>query len=112
MPQRLIHESTGTGPHAKGPINHCGYYADGNFLAKWLTPTLRDLAGSPKPMAELDVHEGVIPLIEIKFPNECTLITPILLAPTNARMFVILRLLGGLAGIVAKALDGNVPADR
>jgi N-methylhydantoinase B len=33
-------------------------------------------------------------------------------APTNARTFVILRLLGVLAGVVAKAVDGNMPADQ
>jgi N-methylhydantoinase B len=29
---RLILDFTGTSPQAKGPINHCGDYADGNFL--------------------------------------------------------------------------------
>jgi N-methylhydantoinase B len=33
-------------------------------------------------------------------------------APTNARTFVILRLLGVLAGVVAKAVDGKMPADQ
>jgi N-methylhydantoinase B len=33
-------------------------------------------------------------------------------APTNARTFVILRLLGVLAGVVAKAVDGRMPADQ
>ena len=28
----LVIDFTGTGPQAKGPINHCGDYADGNFL--------------------------------------------------------------------------------
>ncbi len=63
-------------------------------------------------MAELDVNEGVVPLIEMKFPEKGTLITPIFPAPTNARTFVILRLLGVLAGVVAKAVDGNMPADQ
>nr|WP_256991838.1 MULTISPECIES: hydantoinase B/oxoprolinase family protein [unclassified Rhodococcus (in: high G+C Gram-positive bacteria)] len=110
--ERLILNFTGTGPQAKGPINHCGDYADGNFLAKWLAPVLRNLADSPERMAELDVNEGVIPLIEMKFPEKGTLITPIFPAPTNARTFVILRLLGVLAGVVAKAVDGNMPADQ
>ncbi|MES2465574.1 MAG: hypothetical protein V4671_33830, partial [Armatimonadota bacterium] len=30
----------------------------------------------------------------------------------NARTFVILRLLGVLAGVVAKAVDGKMPADQ
>jgi N-methylhydantoinase B len=33
-------------------------------------------------------------------------------APTNARTFVILRLLGVLAGVIAKAVDGRMPADQ
>ncbi len=110
--ERLILDFTGTGPQAKGPINHCGDYADGNFLAKWLAPVLRNLADSPERMAELDVNEGVVPLLELRFPQKGTLLTPIFPAPTNARTFVILRLLGVLAGVVAKAVDGNMPADQ
>ena len=110
--ERLILDFNGTGPQAKGPINHCGDYADGNFLIKWLAPILRNLADTPERMAELDVNEGVVPLIEMKFPEKGTLITPIFPAPTNARTFVILRLLGVLAGVVAKAVDGNMPADQ
>ncbi|MFZ5870369.1 MAG: hydantoinase B/oxoprolinase family protein [Actinomycetota bacterium] len=109
---RLIIDFTGTGPQAKGPINHCGDYADGNFLAKWLAPILRNLADSPERMAELDVNEGVVPLLEMRFPPKGTLLTPVFPAPTNARTFVILRLLGVLAGAVAKAVDGNMPADQ
>ena len=109
---RLIVDFTGTGPQAKGPINHCGDYADGNFLAKWLAPILRNLADTPERMAELDVNEGVVPLLEMRFPEKGTLLTPEFPAPTNARTFVILRLLGVLAGVVAKAVDGYMPADQ
>jgi N-methylhydantoinase B len=63
-------------------------------------------------MAELDVNEGVVELIEMRFPPPGTLLTPIFPAPTNARTFVILRLLGVLAGVVAKAVDGRMPADQ
>ncbi|MGH3346601.1 MAG: hydantoinase B/oxoprolinase family protein, partial [Nocardioides sp.] len=97
---------------AKGPINHCGDYSDGVFLIKWLAPILRNLADSPERMAELDVNEGVVPLIEMRFPEPGTLLTPVFPAPTNARTFVILRLLGVLAGVVAKAVDGRMPADQ
>ncbi len=110
--ERLIIDFTGTGPQAKGPINHCGDYADGNFLAKWLAPILRNLAETPERMAELDVNEGVLPLLEMRFPEKGTLLTPVFPAPTNARTFVILRLLGVLAGVVAKAVDGRMPADQ
>jgi N-methylhydantoinase B len=110
--ERLILDFAGTAPQAKGPINHCGDYADGNFLKKWLAPILRNLADTPERMAELDVNEGVVPLIEMRFPPPGTLLTPIFPAPTNARTFVILRLLGVLAGVVAKAVDGRMPADQ
>jgi N-methylhydantoinase B len=108
----LIIDFTGTGPQAKGPINHCGDYADGNFLKKWLAPILRNLAATPERMAQLDVNEGVVPLIEMRFPEKGTLLTPIFPAPTNARTFVILRLLGVLAGVLAKATGGRMPADQ
>ncbi|MFL6137131.1 MAG: hydantoinase B/oxoprolinase family protein [Frankiaceae bacterium] len=109
---KLVIDFTGTSPQAKGPINHCGDYADGNFLKKWLAPILRNLADSPERMAELDVNEGVVPLIEMRFPPKGTLLTPVFPAPTNARTFVILRLLGVLAGALAKAVDGRMPADQ
>ncbi len=109
---RLILDFTGTAPQAKGPINHCADYSDGVFLAKWLAPILRNLADSPKRAAELDVNEGVVPLIEMRFPAKGTLLTPIFPAPTNARTFVILRLLGVFAGVLAKAVGGRMPADQ
>ena len=109
---RLVIDFSGTGPQARGPINHCGDYADGNFLKKWLAPILRNLADTPERMAELDVNEGVVPLIEMRFPPPGTLLTPVFPAPTNARTFVILRLLGVLAGALAKAVDGRMPADQ
>jgi len=110
--ERLVIDFDGTSPQAKGPINHCGDYADGVFLKKWLAPILRNLADTPERMAELDVNEGVVPLIEMRFPDKGTLLTPIHPAPTNARTFVILRLLGVLAGALAKAVDGAMPADQ
>jgi len=109
---RLMIDFTGTGPQARGPINHCGDYADGNFLKKWLAPILRNLADTPERMAELDVNEGVVPLIEMRFPPKGSLLTPVFPAPTNARTFVILRLLGVLAGVLAKAAGGRMPADQ
>jgi N-methylhydantoinase B len=110
--ERLILDFNGTAPQARGPINHCADYADGNFLKKWLAPILRNLADSPERMAELDVNEGVVPLIEMRFQPPGTLLTPVFPAPTNARTFVILRLLGVLAGVLAKAVDGRMPADQ
>ncbi|MGO1165557.1 MAG: hydantoinase B/oxoprolinase family protein [Janibacter sp.] len=110
--ERLIFDFAGTSPQAKGPINHCGDYSDGVFLKKWLAPILRNLAETPERMAELDVNEGIVPLIEMRFPPKGTLLTPEFPAPTNARTFVILRLLGVLSGVIAKAVDGRMPADQ
>jgi N-methylhydantoinase B len=109
---RLIIDFDGTGPQARGPINHAGNYADGVFLKKWIAPILRNLADTPERMAELDVNEGVVPLIELRFPPPGTLLTPIFPAPVNARTFVILRLLGILAGVLAKATGGKIAADQ
>ena len=109
---RLVIDFVGTSPQARGPINHAGNYADGVFLKKWLAPILRNLADTPERMADLDVNEGVVPLIELRFPPPGTLLTPVFPAPTNARTFVILRLLGILAGVIAKAVDGRMPADQ
>jgi N-methylhydantoinase B len=111
-PGKLVLDFTGTSAQAKGPINHAANYAGGSFLAKWLAPILRNLADTPERMAELDVNEGVVPLMELRFPPPGTLLTPVFPAPTNARTFVILRLLGVFAGVLAKAVDGRMPADQ
>jgi N-methylhydantoinase B len=111
-PDKIVIDFAGTSPQAKGPINHAGNYADGVFLKKWLAPILRNLADTPERMAELDVNEGVVPLLELRFPEAGTLLTPVFPAPTNARTFVILRLLGVLAGVLAKATGGRMPADQ
>jgi N-methylhydantoinase B len=112
LPDRLVVDFAGTSPQAKGPINHCGDFAEGNFLKKWLAPVLRNLADTPERMAALEVNEGVVPLVEMRFPPPGTLLTPVFPAPTNARTFVILRLLGVLAGALAKATAGRMPADQ
>jgi N-methylhydantoinase B len=109
---KLIIDFNGTSPQAKGPINHAGDYAGGNFLKKWIAPILRNLADTPERMSELDVNEGVADLIEMRFPPPGTLLTPVFPAPTNARTFVILRLLGVFAGALAKGVDGYMPADQ
>jgi N-methylhydantoinase B len=105
--EKLVIDFTGTGPQAKGPINHAGDYADGNFLKKWLAPILRNLADTPERMAELDVNEGVVELIDMRFPEPGTLLTPVFPAPTNARTFVILRMLGVFAGALAQAVGAG-----
>jgi len=111
-PERIVCDLTGTGPQAKGPINHAGDYANGLFLRKWIACILRNLAGSPERAAELDINEGICDLVELRFPPKGTLVTPEFPAPTNARSFLILRLLGVFAGCLAQAVGGRMPADQ
>jgi N-methylhydantoinase B len=103
---------TGTDPQSTGPINWPADYADGAFLIKWIAPILRNLADSPERAAEIHVNEGVCEVFRVKFPPKGTLITPQWPAATNARSFVLLRCLGLLAGVVAQAVDGRMPADQ
>src|SRR5207248_166606 len=109
---RIVCDLTGTGPQALGPINHAGDYADGLFLRKWMACILRNLADSPERAAELEINEGVCDLLELRFPPKGTLVTPDFPAPTNARSFLILRLLGVFAGCLAQAVGGRMPADQ
>jgi N-methylhydantoinase B len=111
-PERIVCDLTGTGPQARGPINHAGDYAEGLFLRKWMACILRNLATSPERAAELDINEGVCEVLELRFPGKGTLVTPEFPAPTNARSFIILRLLGVFAGCLAQAVGGRMPADQ
>jgi N-methylhydantoinase B len=103
---------TGTDPQSLGPINWPADYAGGAFLIKWIAPILRNLADTPERAAEIHVNEGVCEVFDVLFPPKGTLITPHWPAPTNARSFVLLRCLGLLAGVVAQAVDGRMPADQ
>ena len=109
---KIVLDFNGVDPQAAGPINWPADYADGRFLIKWIAPVLRNLAESPERAAQIDVNEGVCEVFEIKFPPKGTLMTPVFPAPTNARSFVLLRCIGLLAGAVAKAVGGAMPADQ
>jgi N-methylhydantoinase B len=109
---RITLDFTGTDPQSTGPINWPADYADGAFLIKWIAPILRNLADTPARAAEIHVNEGVCEVFAVKFPPKGTLITPQWPAATNARSFVLLRCLGLLAGVVAQAVDGRMPADQ
>jgi N-methylhydantoinase B len=109
---KLVLDLRGTHPQTRGPINWPGNYSEGRFLKKWIAVILRNLADTPERAAELDVNEGVCDLIEIIFPEEPTIVSPRFPAPTNARSFTILRLLGIFAGVLAHAVDGKMPADQ
>jgi len=109
---KLTLDFNGTDPQSSGPINWPADYADGAFLIKWIAPILRNLADTPERAAEIHVNEGVCDVFEVIFPPKGTLITPEWPAATNARSFVLLRCLGLLAGVVAQAVDGRMPADQ
>jgi len=109
---RITLDFTGTDPQSSGPINWPADYADGAFLIKWIAPILRNLADTPERAAEIHVNEGVCEVFDVVFPEKGTLITPEWPAATNARSFVLLRCLGLLAGVVAQAVDGRMPADQ
>lgn len=103
---------TGTDPEAAGPINWPIDYADGRFIRKFMAPVLRSLADSPERAAEIDMNEGALDVIEVKFPEKGTLITPTFGKPTGMRFFLFLRVLGTFAGALSKATDGRMPADH
>jgi len=111
-PEKIVCDLNGTGPQALGPINHAGDYADGLFLRKWIACILRNLAETPERAAELDINEGICEVVEMRFPPKGTLVSPVFPAPTNARSFLILRLLGVFAGCLAQAVGGRMPADQ
>ena len=110
--ERITLDFTGTDPQSTGPINWPADYAGGAFLIKWIAPILRNLADTPERAAEIHVNEGVCEVFDVMFPPKGTLITPEWPAATNARSFVLLRCLGLLAGVVAQAVDGRMPADQ
>ena len=95
-----------------GPINWAANYAEGRFLIKWIAPIMRNLADSPERAAEISCNEGVADLFEVIFPPKVTLITPARPAPTNARAFVLFRMLSLFAGVLAQAVGGKMPADQ
>jgi N-methylhydantoinase B len=111
-PDKIILDFTGTDPQSPGPINWPADYAGGAFLIKWIAPILRNLADTPERAAEIHVNEGVCDVFEVVFPPKGTLITPEWPAATNARSFVLLRCLGLLAGVIAQAVGGRMPADQ
>jgi N-methylhydantoinase B len=110
--EHITLDFSGTDPQSPGPINWPADYAGGAFLIKWIAPILRNLADTPERAAEIHVNEGVCEVFDVVFPPKGTLITPQWPAATNARSFVLLRCLGLLAGVVAQAVDGRMPADQ
>ena len=109
---KLILDFTGTDPETEGPINWAVDYTEGRFLRKWMGPVLRSLADTPERAAEIDINEGVLDIIEARFPDKGTLITPTFGRPTGLRFFILLRALGVFAGALSKATKGQMPADH
>ena len=109
---KIVLDFTGTSKEAKGPINWPIDYADGKFARKWMGPVLRSLAATPERAAEIDMNEGVLDVIELKFPPKGTLVTPSFGKATGLRFFPLLRSLGIFAALLAKATGGRMPADH
>ena len=111
-PDKIVLDFTGTSREAKGPINWPIDYSEGKFARKWMGPVLRSLADTPERAAEIDMNEGVLDVIELRFPPKGTLVTPHFGKATGLRFFPLLRSLGIFAGLLAKATDGRMPADH
>ena len=109
---KIILDFSGTSAEADGPINWAIDYTEGRFIRKFVAPVLRSLADSPERAAEIDSNEGVLDVIEVKFPKKGTLVTPTFGKPTGMRFFLFLRVLGTFAGLLAKATGGRMPADH
>jgi N-methylhydantoinase B len=109
---RILLDFTGTDAEAEGPINWAIDYCDGKFVRKWMGPVLRCLADSPERAAEIDINEGVLDVLDVKFPPKGTLVTPHYGRPTGLRFFILIRALGIFAGVLAKATGGKMPADH
>ena len=112
-PERLVLDFTGTSPQAQGPDQPLRRLR--RRQCSWPSGWRRSCATSPTPRSGWPSSTSTrawCRCIEMRFPPPGTLLTPIFPAPTNARTFVILRLLGVLAGVLAKAVDGRMPADQ
>ena len=107
---KILLDFTGTSAEAKGPINWPIDYSDGKFVRKWMGPVLRSLASSPARAAEIDMNEGVLDVIDVKFPEKGTLVTPNFGKATGMRFFILLRSLGIFAALLSKATGGQMPA--
>lgn len=109
---KILLDFTGTDPEAKGPINWPIDFTEGRFARKWMAPVLRSLAETPERAAEIDMNEGVLDIIEVKFPSKGTLVTPTFGKATGLRFFILLRSLGVFAALLSKATGGRMPADH
>jgi len=109
---KITIDFAGTDPEAKGPINWALDYSDGRFIRKFIAPVLRSLADSPQRAAELDMNEGAIDVIDVKFPDKGTLVSPTFGKPTGMRFFLFLRVLGTFCALLSKATNGRMPADH
>jgi len=109
---KLTLDFRGTSPQAKGSINWPGDYAGGQYLKKRMGEILRSLAGSYERMFEIEINDGVCPLIDIIFPERGSLITPNFPAPTNMHAITVARLMSLFCGVLGLATKGRLPADH
>ncbi|MBT6403652.1 MAG: hydantoinase B/oxoprolinase family protein, partial [Rhodospirillaceae bacterium] len=111
-PEKILLDFSGTDPEAAGPINWPIDYLEGRFIRKFMAAVLRSLADTPERAAEIDINEGALDIIDVKFPEKGTLVTPTFGKPTGMRFFLFLRVLGTFAGVLSKATGGRMPADH
>ena len=109
---KIILDFNGTDPESKGPLNWAIDYNEGVFIRKFMAPVLRSLADTPERAAEIDINEGILDVIEARFPPKGTLVSPTFGRPTGSRTFLFMRVLGVFAGVLAKATNGRMPADH
>ena len=73
---KIILDFNGTDPESKGPLNWAIDYNEGVFIRKFMAPVLRSLADTPERAAEIDINEGILDVIEARFPPKGTLVSP------------------------------------
>jgi len=109
---KLTIDFRGTSPQAKGPINWPGNYSGGQYLKNRIGVILRSLADSYQRMFEIEINDGIRPLVDIIFPERGSLITPEFPAPTNMHAITVARLMSLFCGVLGLATKGRLPADQ
>ena len=92
-PDKIVLDYTGTSRRPR-PDQLADLTPKANLRANGWVPVLRSLADTPERAAEIDMNEGVLDVIELKFPPKGTLVTPHFGKATGLRFFPLLRSLG------------------
>ena len=67
-----------------------------------MVPVLRSLANSPDRAAEIDISEGCLDVLEVRFPDKGTLVIPTFGKPAGMRFFLFLRVLGTFVDVAVQ----------